>query len=43
MTDEPEKFTEEDEKRLRQAMKFLKHRELLQEPFDGYWEDEDDV
>ena len=28
---------------LRQAMKFLKHRELLQEPFDGYWQDEDDV
>jgi len=38
-----EQFTEEDEKLLRQAMQFIKHRELCQEPFDGYWEDDDDV
>ncbi len=42
-TEDENKFTDEDEKLLRQAMNFLKHRELLQEPFDGYWEDEDDV
>jgi len=36
------KFTEEDEKKLRQAMQFLKHRELCQEPFDGYWGDDDE-
>ena len=42
-TEGEEKFTEEDEKLLRQAMNFLKHRELLREPFDGYWQDEDDV
>jgi len=42
MSEEPrEKFTEEDEKLLNQAVRFLKHRELCQEPFDGYWEDED--
>jgi len=36
-------FTEKDEELLRQAMRFLKHRELLQEPFDGYWENDNDV
>jgi len=43
MEEEDLKFTEEDERLLRQAMNFLKHRELMQEPFDGYWQDEDDV
>lgn len=37
-----EKFTEEDEKKLRQAIQFLKHREMCQEPFDGYWIDGDE-
>lgn len=36
-------FTEEDERLLRQAMAFIKNRELFEEPFDGYWQDEDDV
>lgn len=37
------KFTEEDEKKLQQAIQFLKHREMCEEPFDGYWNlDEDD-
>lgn len=35
------KFTEEDEKLLRQAMRFLKNRELMEEP--SYWEDDDDL
>jgi len=43
MKEEKNIFTEKDEELLRQAMRFLKHRELLEEPFDGYWEDEDDV
>jgi|TARA_B100002019_G_scaffold227396_1_gene200571 hypothetical protein len=38
-----DKFTEDDEKLLQQAIRFLKHRELCQEPFDGYWQDDDDV
>jgi len=41
--DQESKFTDEDEHLLRQAMKFLKQRELCQEPFDGFWEDDDDV
>jgi hypothetical protein len=41
--EDKEHFTDEDEKLLRQAMQFIKHRELCQEPFDGYWEDDDDV
>ena len=41
--EEKSTFTEEDEKLLRQAMRFLKNRELMEEPFEGYWEDEDDV
>lgn len=36
-----EKFTDEDEKLLRQAMRFLKNRELMEEPC--YWEDDDDI
>ena len=45
MKDEEQKetFTDEDERLLRQAMSFIKHRELCEEPFDGYWQDEDDV
>lgn len=34
-------FTERDEELLRQAMRFLKNRELMEEP--SYWEDEDDI
>ena len=41
--EDKEHFTDEDEKLLRQAMQFIKHRELCHEPFDGYWEDDDDV
>jgi hypothetical protein len=37
-----ERFTEEDEKKLRQAVQFLKHREMCQEPFDGYWDEEEE-
>jgi hypothetical protein len=43
MNEEEIIFTEKDEELLRQAMRFLKHRELSQEPFDGYWEDDDDI
>jgi len=34
-------FTERDEELLRQAMRFIKNRELMEEP--SYWEDEDDI
>lgn len=37
-----DKFTEEDEKKLQQAIQFLKHREMCQEPFDGYWAEEEE-
>ena len=43
MNDEEIIFTDRDEELLRQAMRFLKYRELLKEPFEGYWEDEDDI
>ena len=43
MNDEETIFTEKDEELLRQAMRFLKHRELMEEPFDGYWQDDDDI
>jgi len=43
MNEEQIIFTDRDEELLRQAMRFLKHRELLNEPFDGYLEDEDDI
>ena len=36
------RFTEEDEKNLQKAIQFLKHREMCQEPFDGYWDEEDE-
>ena len=37
------KFTEDDENLLQQAIRFVKHRDLCKEPFDGYWQDDDDV
>ena len=43
MNEEEIIFTEKDEELLRQAMRFLKHRELMEKPFDGYWQDDDDI
>lgn len=40
--DTESKFTEDDEKKLQRAIQVLKHMELCQEPFDGYWDEEDE-
>jgi hypothetical protein len=40
--EESKKFTKEDEELLRKAIRKLKNEELMQEPFDGYWEENDD-